>query len=627
MNEEKNITQNRSARSSQKTVTKTTTSKSRKTTAKRNGRTSSRNTASSSGTGKKSTAAEKTSSAKKTTKSAVKKRTKPAEIKIVPLGGLLEIGKNMTALEFENEILIIDCGLSFPDDDMFGIDKVIPDFSYLRENSKKIKGLVITHGHEDHIGAVPYLIKELNIPIYGTRFPLGLIENKLKEHGLKAVMHTVAAGETFKVGKNFSIEALGITHSIADSICLSITTPAGRIFHTGDFKIDYTPVDGDPIDFARLAQIGSEGVLLMMADSTNVLRQGYTSSERVVGRTLENIFRSSENRIIIATFSSNVHRIQKIIDLARVCNRKVAISGRSMVNVVDLATEMGYIKVPANTIVDLNKAKNIPDKELVVITTGSQGEPMSALARMASSEHKAVKIKPGDRVILSSTPVPGNELTVANVVNQLLEKGAEVIYSDIADIHVSGHACQEELKLMHSLIRPKFFMPVHGEYRHLRTHAELAHSLGMPLENIFLLENGDCLTVSQKKAVKTEKVAEAEGIMVDGLGVGDVGNIVLRDRRLLSESGLIILVAAIDKGSNIIASGPDIISRGFVYVRENEDLIDEACSMAEDILQECLDKEMKDWNGMKTAVREGLRKFIYNKTKRSPVILPIFLEV
>ena len=627
MNEEKNITQNRSARSSQKTVTKTTTSKSRKTTAKRNGRTSSRNTASSSGTGKKSTAAEKTSSAKKTTKSAVKKRTKPAEIKIVPLGGLLEIGKNMTALEFENEILIIDCGLSFPDDDMFGIDKVIPDFSYLRENSKKIKGLVITHGHEDHIGAVPYLIKELNIPIYGTRFPLGLIENKLKEHGLKAVMHTVAAEETFKVGKNFSIEALRITHSIADSICLSITTPAGRIFHTGDFKIDYTPVDGDPIDFARLAQIGSEGVLLMMADSTNVLRQGYTSSERVVGRTLENIFRSSENRIIIATFSSNVHRIQKIIDLARVCNRKVAISGRSMVNVVDLATEMGYIKVPANTIVDLNKAKNIPDKELVVITTGSQGEPMSALARMASSEHKAVKIKPGDRVILSSTPVPGNELTVANVVNQLLEKGAEVIYSDIADIHVSGHACQEELKLMHSLIRPKFFMPVHGEYRHLRTHAELAHSLGMPLENIFLLENGDCLTVSQKKAVKTEKVAEAEGIMVDGLGVGDVGNIVLRDRRLLSESGLIILVAAIDKGSNIIASGPDIISRGFVYVRENEDLIDEACSMAEDILQECLDKEMKDWNGMKTAVREGLRKFIYNKTKRSPVILPIFLEV
>lgn len=627
MNEEKRNIKERSDRSSQKAATKTASPQSRKNTAqKRKSRTSSK-VAKNSGTEKNMAEVQKPSPTKKTVRSSTRKRAKQAEIKIIPLGGLHEIGKNMTALEYEDEILIIDCGLSFPDDDMFGIDKVIPDFSYLRKNSKKIKGLVITHGHEDHIGAVPYLIKEINVPIYGTRFPLGLIENKLKEHNLKAVMHTVTAGETFKVGKSFSIEALRITHSIADSICLSITTPAGCIFHTGDFKIDYTPVDGDPIDFARLAQIGSEGVLLMMADSTNVLRQGYTPSEKVVGRTLENIFRNSENRIIIATFSSNVHRIQKIIDLARTCNRKVAISGRSMVNVVELATEMGYIKVPANTIVDLNKAKNIPDKELVIITTGSQGEPMSALARMASSEHKAVKIKAGDRVILSSTPVPGNELTVANVVNQLLEKGAEVIYSDIADIHVSGHACQEELKLMHSLIKPKFFMPVHGEYRHLRTHAELAHNLGMPLENIFLLENGDCLKVSEKKAVKEEKVAEAEGIMVDGLGVGDVGNIVLRDRRLLSESGLIILVAAIDKNVNMIASGPDIISRGFVYVRENEDLIDEARRMAEEILQDCLDKDMKDWNGMKTAVREGLRKFIYNKTKRSPVILPIFLEV
>lgn len=559
--------------------------------------------------------------------SAPKKKRPPAKVKVIPLGGLHEIGKNMTAIEYENEILIIDCGLSFPDDDMFGIDKVIPDFSYLKYNSNKIKGLVITHGHEDHIGAVPYLIKELNVPIYGTRLPLGLIENKLKEHNLKAKMNTVTAGETFKVGRHFSIEALRITHSIADSICLAINTPAGCIFHTGDFKIDYTPVDGDPIDFARLAQIGSQGVLLMMADSTNVLRPGYTESERVVGKTLENIFRSSDRRIIIATFSSNVHRIQKIIDLAALCNRKVAISGRSMVTVVELAQELGYIKIPANMLVDLNKTKNIPDKELVVITTGSQGEPMSALARMASSEHKAVKIKRGDMVILSSTPVPGNELTVSNVVNQLVLKGAEVIYSDIADIHVSGHACQEELKLMHSLIRPKYFMPVHGEYRHLSTHAELAHTLGMPMENIFLLTNGDCLTVSQKEAYKTEDVAEAEGIMVDGLGVGDVGNIVLRDRRLLSESGLIILVAAIDKYSNTIASGPDIISRGFVYVRENEDLIDEACGKAEEILEDCIAKNMKDWNGMKTAVRDGLSKFIYAKTQRNPVILPIFLEV
>ena len=559
--------------------------------------------------------------------SASKKKRLPARVKIIPLGGLHEIGKNMTAIEFEDEILIIDCGLSFPDDDMFGIDKVIPDFSYLKYNSSKIRGLVITHGHEDHIGAVPYLIKELNVPIYGTPLPLGLIENKLKEHNLKAKMNTVMAGETFKVGRHFTIEALRITHSIADSICLAINTPAGCIFHTGDFKIDYTPVDGDPIDFARLAQIGSQGVLLMMADSTNVLRQGYTQSERVVGKTLENIFRSAERRIIIATFSSNVHRIQKIIDIAKLCNRKVAISGRSMVNVVELAVDLGYIKIPANTLVDINKTKNIPDKELVVITTGSQGEPMSALARMASNDHKSINIKPGDMVILSSTPVPGNELTVSNVVNKIIQKGAEVIYSDIADIHVSGHACREELKLMHSLIRPKYFMPVHGEYRHLSTHAELAHTLGMPMENIFLLTNGDCLTVSQKDAYKTEGVAEAEGIMVDGLGVGDVGNIVLRDRRLLSESGLIILVAAIDRYSNTIASGPDIISRGFVYVRENEDLIDEACRRAEEILEDCIEKNMKDWNGMKTAVRDGLSKFIYAKTQRSPVILPIFLEV
>ncbi len=556
-----------------------------------------------------------------------KKADNAPQVRIIPLGGLGEIGKNMTAIEYENEIMIIDCGLSFPDDDMFGIDKVIPDFTYLTENRRKIKGLVITHGHEDHIGGIPYLLKEINVPIYGMRFPLGLIENKLREHGLKAVMHVVEAGQTFKLGRHFKVEALRITHSIADSMCLSITTPAGRIFHTGDFKIDYTPVDGNPVDFARLAQIGSEGVLLMMADSTNVLRRGYTPSERVVGRTLENIFRRSDRRIIIATFSSNVHRIQKIIDLALLCKRKVAISGRSMVNVVDLAKELGYIKIPSNMLVDLNKAKNVPDKELVVITTGSQGEPMSALARMASSDHKAIKIKPGDMVILSSSPVPGNELTVSNVVNQLVEKGAEVIYSDIADTHVSGHACQEELKLMHSLIRPKFFMPVHGEFRHLKTHAELAHLLGMPEENIFLLENGDSLTVSKNSAFITRHVAEAEGIMVDGLGVGDVGNIVLRDRRLLSESGLIIVVAAIDRQTCTLVSGPDIISRGFVYVRENEDLIDGACKVADKMLDECLSKNMKDWNGLKTAVREGLRKYIYSKTKRSPVILPIFLEV
>lgn len=547
-------------------------------------------------------------------------------VKIIPLGGLNEIGKNMTVVEYRDEILIIDCGLSFPDDDMFGIDMVIPDFSYLIANSKKIKGIVITHGHEDHIGAVPYLLKVLNVPIYGTKFPLGLIENKLKEHGLKGKLHPIQAGKKFKLGV-FEVETLRITHSIVDSICLSINTPAGRIFHTGDFKIDYTPVDGEPLDFARLAELGKKGVLLMMADSTNATRPGYTASEKVVGRTLNDIFRGSKHRIIIATFSSNVHRIQKIIDCAIACKRKIAVSGRSMVNVVALAQELGYMKIPKNALVDINKIKNIPDKDLVIITTGSQGEPMSALSRMATSDHKAVKIKKGDMVILSSTPVPGNEKTVSNVVNKLFEKGAEVIYSDIADIHVSGHACQEELKLMHSLIRPKYFMPVHGEYRHLKKHAEIAQTIGTKENNIFIVQNGDELDVNRRQAKIIPNVTDAEGVMVDGLGVGDVGNIVLRDRRLLSESGLIIVVAAIDRENRCVSSGPDIISRGFVYVRENEKLIDDACKMVSEILDECCDKNVKDWNAMKTAVRDGLRKFIYNKTQRNPVILPIFLEV
>ena len=561
----------------------------------------------------------------KKTKTATKKAS--ANVRIIPLGGLGEIGKNMTAIEYDNEILIVDCGLSFPDDDMFGIDKVIPDFDYLINTDKKIKGLIITHGHEDHIGAVPYLLKEINVPIYGLRFPLGLIENKLSEFGIRGDFHIIEPGKEFRVGKHFNVEPIRITHSIADAVCYSIKTPAGRIFHTGDFKIDYTPVDGNPIDFARLAQIGMEGVLLMMADSTNVVRPGYAQSEMIVGETLDGIFRDTKKRIIIATFSSNVHRIQKIIDIALKCNRKVAVSGRSMVNVVELARELGYIRIPDSKLIDLNKAENIPDKEMVIITTGSQGEPMSALARMASNDHKSINIRSNDMVILSSTPVPGNELTVANVVNKLVEKGAEVIYSDIAETHVSGHACQEELKLMHSLIRPKYFMPVHGEARHLRTHAQLAQDLGMPKENIFILDNGDCLQISSKSAEKIEKVANADAIFVDGLGVGDVGNIVLRDRRLLSESGLIIVVATIDKNAGMILSGPDIISRGFVYVRENEDLIDAACERAESIIIDCLSRNMKDWNGIKTAVREGLKKYIYNKTKRSPIILPIFMEV
>ena len=579
---------------------------------------------------RKKTAAKKAVSQKpqkqgRNQKSMIPRRTSP--VRIIPLGGLLEIGKNMTLIEYEDEIIIIDCGLSFPDYDMFGIDKVIPDFTYLRETTKKIRGLVITHGHEDHIGAVPYLLKEINVPIYGMRFPLGLIKNKLEEHGLRADMHYVEAGDVFRLGQHFSVEALRITHSIADAICLKIDTPAGVLFHTGDFKIDYTPVDGNKIDFARLAQIGSEGVLLMMADSTNVMRQGYTRSEAKVGEALEPIFRGADSRIIIATFSSNVHRIQRIIDIALRCKRKVAISGRSMVNSFELAKSLGYIKIPDSMLVDLNRTKNIPDRELVIITTGSQGEPMSALARMASSEHKSIHIKKGDMVILSSTPVPGNELTVSGVVDQLIEKGAEVIYSDIAETHVSGHACREELKLMHSLIKPKFFMPVHGEYRHLNKHAELARYLGMADKDIFLLVNGDALSLTRDKAKKYEKAVQAEAVMVDGLGVGDVGSIVLRDRRLLSESGLIIPVAAIDRKAKLIVSGPDVITRGFVYVRENEDLIEEARRRTEEIIEDCLDRNVRDWDTIKTAVREGMRKYIYQKTKRSPVILPVFLDV
>ncbi|NLT47769.1 MAG: ribonuclease J [Clostridiales bacterium] len=547
-------------------------------------------------------------------------------VKLIPLGGLNEIGKNLTVLEYKNDILIIDCGLSFPDDEMFGIDIVIPDFSYLEKNREKLRGMILTHGHEDHIGAIPYLLKNVDVPIYGTRLTLGLVENKLKEHGLKAKLNAVKAGQTIKIGE-FKVEAIRTTHSIADSICLAIDTPAGVIFHTGDFKIDYTPLHGEPIDFHRLAKIGEKGVLLMLADSTNAERKGYTPSERTVGVTLENIFRNCSTRILIATFSSNVHRVQRIIDTAVMFNRKVAISGRSMVNVVNIAREIGYLKIPGDVLVDINKAKNIKDSELVIITTGSQGEPMSALARMATNDHKAVQIKKGDVVILSSTPVPGNEKTVSNVVNRLFERGAEVIYSDIADIHVSGHAAEEELKLIHSLIKPKYFLPVHGEYRHLRRHAMIAENLGMPKEKIFILTNGEILNLKKNQVVKSKDTVACNPVFVDGLGVGDVGNIVLRDRKLLSESGLIIVVAAIDKATGCVCSGPDIISRGFVYVRESEDLIESARKVAEERLYKCQQENMKDWGAMKNAVRNDLQSYIYQLTKRNPVILPIFMEV
>ena len=546
-------------------------------------------------------------------------------VRVIPIGGLNGIGKNMTLLEYQDQILVIDCGMTFPEDEMYGIDIVLPDFSYLQNSGKKIKGIILTHGHEDHIGAIPYFLKVLNAPIYGTRLTLGLVKSKLEEHGLKARLNTIKPGDKFKLGP-FGVETIRTTHSIADAVCYCIDTPAGRIFHTGDFKIDYTPVDGEPINFTKLAEIGAKGVTLMMADSTNALRPGFTASEKVVGETLANIFEDVNQRIIIATFSSNVHRVQKIIDNAVKCKRKVAISGRSMENVVKIAMELGYLSVPAGTLVDIKKINSIPDKQLLIITTGSQGEPMSALSRMASNEHKSVQIKKGDVVILSSTPVPGNEKMVSNVVNKLIEKEATVIYSDIADTHVSGHACEEELKIMHSLIKPKFFMPVHGEARHLMAHKEIAKNLGMKNNSIFILENGQILNLTRRRAEIMKETVPAEDVLVDGLGVGDVGNIVLRDRRLLSESGLIIVVAAIDRERNVV-SGPDIISRGFVYVRENEDLIEDARIVVEKALISCCKKNNRDWNAMKSTVKDSLRTFIYEKTKRSPVILPIFLEV
>ncbi|MEE3362508.1 MAG: ribonuclease J [Anaerovoracaceae bacterium] len=547
-------------------------------------------------------------------------------LKIIPLGGLHEIGKNITAIEYGSDILVVDCGMSFPEDDMFGIDAVIPDFTYLIKNAKKIRGIIVTHGHEDHIGAIPYLEKQIDVPVWATKLPLGLIQYKLEEHGLTRRLHPIEAGDVIKLGP-FTIETIRVTHSIADSVCLCIDTPVGRIFHSGDFKVDFTPVDGEPIDLGRLAEIGRKGVLLMMCESTNALRPGFSKSERVVGNTLENIFRDTKNRIIIATFSSNVHRIQKIIDIAAKSRRKVAVSGMSMEKIVTLANELGYLKIPKNVLIDVNEAKNVSDRHLVIITTGSQGEPMSALARMAQNEHKAIKIKKDDTVVLSSNAIPGNEKLVANIVNNLTELGAKVIYSDIAETHVSGHACQEELKLMHSLIKPRFFMPVHGEFRHLRAHADLALELGMKESDIFIMENGQELNVTSRRARILDERVPADAVMVDGLGVGDVGEIVMRDRRLLSESGLIIVVASIDGATGEVVSGPDLVSRGFVYVRENEGLMDEARSIAAKALGKCADDGIRDWNAMKGVLRNDLKKYIFDTTGRRPVILPIFMEV
>jgi ribonuclease J len=552
---------------------------------------------------------------------------KKSKLKIIPLGGLNEIGKNMTVFEYKDDIIIVDCGLSFPEDEMLGIDVVIPDITYLIKNRDKIRGIVLTHGHEDHIGALPYVLNKINAPIFGTKLTLGLVENKLKEHKLlrNVQLNVIKPGDKISLGK-FNVDIIRTSHSIPDAICLAIDTPLGKIVHTGDFKIDFTPIDGDVIDFHKLAELGKEGVLALLCDSTNVERAGYTMSERTVGETFENIFGNAKGRIIVATFASNVHRVQQIVNAAYRFNRKIAVSGRSMINVVNVAMDLGYLNIPSGMLIDIDDLNKYPDNEIVVITTGSQGEPMAALSRMAASEHRKMEIMSEDLVILSSSPIPGNEKTIAKVINLLFEKGANVIYESLADVHVSGHACQEELKLMHSLIKPKYFIPVHGEYRHLRQHAFLAESLGMSRENIFVMENGNIMEISEENARLAGSVPSGN-ILVDGLGVGDVGNIVLRDRKHLSEDGLMIVVVNISKEDGSIMAGPDIISRGFVYVRESEDLIEAAKSVVGAALRKCEENNVREWSTLKSAIRDSLKDYLYQKTKRRPMILPIIMEV
>lgn len=547
-------------------------------------------------------------------------------LKLIPLGGVNEIGKNMTVFEYGDEIIVIDCGTAFPEEEMLGIDLVIPDITYLMKNKDKIKGIIVTHGHEDHIGALPYVLKQINVPIYGTRLTLGLIETKFKEHGIdNARLYCVKPGERVRFSK-FNIEIIRTSHSIADAIALAIHTPVGTVVHTGDFKIDYTPIDGEVIDLAKFAMLGEKGVLALLSDSTNVERPGYTMSERTVGKTFEEIFATATGRIIVATFASNIHRVQQIVDAAYKYNRKVCISGRSMINVVTVALELGYIDFPKNILIDIDQIDRYPADRVVVITTGSQGEPMSALSRMASSEHRKLEIVPGDLVIISANPIPGNEKLISRVINQLFSKGANVIYEALADVHVSGHACQEELKLIYTLLKPKYFIPVHGEYRHLKQHALLVESLGMPKENIQLLNIGDVLELTPNSMKVTGSVP-AGRILVDGLGIGDVGNIVLRDRKHLSQDGLMVVVVTISKESSSLVSGPDIISRGFVYVRESEQLMEDAKSIVKKILERCEEKKITDWSTIKASIKDGLRNFLYERTKRNPMILPIIIEI
>lgn len=552
---------------------------------------------------------------------------KETKLKIIPLGGLNEIGKNMTVFEYKNEIIVVDCGLAFPEDDMLGVDLVIQDITYLERNKEKVKALFITHGHEDHIGAIPYFLKKINVPIYGTKLTLGLIKAKLIEHHLENSTKLIQVEPRDEVTlKHFKVEFLRMTHSIADSAGLAIKTPLGTVIHTGDFKIDYTPIDGKPMDFGRIAELGEKGVLLLMSDSTNAQRDGYTMSESIVGREFDKIFTNCKKRIIVATFASNIHRMQQIMNSAVKCKRKVAVVGRSMVNVVSVSQELGYLDVPEGTIIEIDKINNYNPDELLIITTGTQGEPMSALSRMSAGEHRKVQITPDDLVIFSSSAIPGNEKSIDKVIDELEKLGAEVIYNELADVHVSGHACKEELKLMLSLTKPKYFMPVHGEYRFLKTHAELAVSTGTPKENIFIMENGRTLEIGKDSAKMTNQVPSGM-ILVDGLGVGDVGNIVIRDRQLLSENGMIIVVVTLDRRTSKVISGPDIVTRGFVYVRESEDLMEDIRTLAKDELDKCDKDNIRDWSSIKSNLRDSLTRYVYSKTKRQPMILPILMDV
>lgn len=548
------------------------------------------------------------------------------KLQIIPLGGMGEIGKNMTVIRYGDDIIVVDCGLMFPEDDMLGIDLVIPDISYLMDNKDIVRAIILTHGHEDHIGALPYVLKQLNVPIYGTRLTLGILEGRLKENNVSAnAKYPVNAGDQVTIGP-FQVGFIRVSHSIADSVALSIKTPIGTIVHTGDFKFDQTPVDGKVTDFHRFAELGDQGVLVLLADSTNAERPGYTPSERLVGVTFEEAYRNARERIIIATFSSNVHRIQQAIDTACKYDRKVAILGRSMVNVVNIALELGYLTVPEGVMIDIDEINKYPASRIVIMTTGSQGEPMSALTRMAMSDHRKVDIMPGDTIIISASPIPGNEKMVSRTIDFLLRQGAEVIYEAGTGIHVSGHPSQEELKLLQNLIRPKFFIPVHGEYRHLVKHAKLAQDMGMPRENIFVAENGQVLEFTADKGAIMSKVT-AGNILVDGLGVGDVGNIVLRDRRQLSQDGILIVVITMDKQKGCVAAGPDIVSRGFVYVRESEKLMDDARDKVKQALEKCENGGITEWAAIKSNVRDTLGKYLYERTRRRPMILPIIMEV